>query len=347
MLYSRARKICITLCLALLVVASIFMLMPYGCGGGSSSGGTASGGGDGGSIVTPTPTPSPSSTVSPTPTPTPSTWLSYVNFYRGLALLSSATENTTYDAGCLNHATYMVKNNYVGHSEDPSLPYYTPEGNAAGHNSDVMGTTDITETDMAAIDTWMSGPFHALGIIKPNLLQVGYGAFREAHPGGIQMAAALDINSGAGTLTPTAYPIRFPADGSTTMPILSFQGGESPDPIGAYGYTAPTGPAIMIQLSPGMTTPSVTAHSFSQGGTALNHICFDETNYTNADATAQALGRSILHGLSAIVIMPQSPLTAGTTYSVSITSGGTVNSWTFTTSGTAHGRKSGTKSLFN
>jgi hypothetical protein len=342
MLNLPARKRWVMSLLALVAIALLFPLLHYGCGGGSSSGGSiAGGGGDSGPIVSPTP--SPTSTASPTP----STWLGSVNFYRGLALLPTVTENSTYDAGCLNHATYMVKNNVVGHTEDPSLPYYTPEGATAGTHSDVMGTTDIAYTDQAAVDGWMTGPFHAFGIIGPSLQQVGYGAFREAHPGGLQMAAALDILSGTGPLPATHYPIQFPTNGSTTMPLLSYDGHESPDPIGAYGYTAPTGPPIMIQLSPGMIVPSVTAHTFSQGGTALNHICYDETNYLNSDASQQSLGRDILHGYSGVVIMPQSPLTAGTTYTVSITSGGTAYSWTFTTSGTAHAVKSGSRAIFN
>lgn len=322
--------------LVLLALVSIFPLMQSGCGGGGDGGSV----GGGGSVVTPTATP----TATPTPGPA---WLDYLNQFRDLALLARVTENAVYDDGCSKHATYMVKNNLVAHTEDPALPYYTAAGALAGENSDVMGTTNIDETDEMAIDLWIAGPFHAVSILNPHLQQAGYGAFREAHPGAIQMAAALDVGQGTSALPSAHYPIEFPSNGSTAMPLLSYTGGESPDPIGTYGYSAPSGPAIMIQLGPGTVTPAVTAHSFSQGGAPLEHICYDETNYVTGDAAQQTLGRDILHGASVVVIMPRDPLMVGTTYTASITSGVTTYTWTFTTSTTAHSIRSKGKVIFN
>ena len=58
----------------------------------------------------------------------PENWLEAVNYYRAVAGLPSVTENVTYSDGTWKHARYMVKNDYIGHSEDPANPWYTPEG---------------------------------------------------------------------------------------------------------------------------------------------------------------------------------------------------------------------------
>jgi uncharacterized protein YkwD len=49
-------------------------------------------------------------------------WLSYVNFYRRSAKLPPVTENSVWSEGNKKHAQYMLLNDYVGHTEDPSKP---------------------------------------------------------------------------------------------------------------------------------------------------------------------------------------------------------------------------------
>ena len=67
------------------------------------------------------------SSTSP-PSPPPENWLDAVNYYREMAGLPAVSENTTYSQGDWYHARYMVKNDYIGHSEDPANPWYTVEG---------------------------------------------------------------------------------------------------------------------------------------------------------------------------------------------------------------------------
>jgi hypothetical protein len=83
-------------------------------------------------------------------------------------------------------------------------------------------------------------------------------------------------------------------------------------------------------LGSGSITPNVTASSFRRGSTDLEFCIFDETNYVNSNSSYQDLGRNVLGGRDAIVIMPRDPLTVGETYSASITSNGETYIWSFT-----------------
>ncbi len=272
-----------------------------------------------------------SSIATPTPPPSPAKdWLSYLNKLRGLANLPSISENATFSDGAYKHAKYMVKNDVIAHNEDPSKPFYTTEGNAAAAKSNVMVSSTIQTTDNDALDMWMTGPFHGVGLIDPRLVQSGYGVYREAD-GGWQMAAALDVLRGLASNPPTGitFPIKWPADGKTSW-LTTYDGNESPDPLTACaGYTAPTGAPIYLQLGTGSITPSVASATLTNGGANLPVCVFTETTYTNPEASQQSLGRSVLASRDAIVMIPKAPLTPGS-YTVSITSNGTTHTWSFT-----------------
>jgi hypothetical protein len=248
-----------------------------------------------------------------------------VNLYRGLANLPAVTERTDLSASDAQHAQYMVANDEIGHSEDPAKPGYTAEGDTAAQHSNVAGSSDASAGFGWAIDAWMSGPFHAVGIIDPLLQESGFGI---AHDGGgtLRTAAALDvISSRSGS--PGSYPVVFPADGKA-VPIGQYGGHEGPDPLTSCpGYTAPTGLPLIVQFA---ATPAVTAHTLSRDGTTLDHCLFDETSYANPDAAAQSTGRAVLGGRHAVVIVPKDTLEKGATYQASITSGGQTVSWSFT-----------------
>jgi uncharacterized protein YkwD len=282
-----------------------------------------------------TATPNPTPAVTPTPTGTtipPPDWLSYLNWLRSLGGLPALTENPAWSNGDMLHAQYMVKNDYIGHSEDPDNEWYTPEGAAAAVNSNAMVNTNAATPDTDAIDLWMSGPFHALGIIDPALAITGFGSYRE-EDGGWQMGACLDVLRGLESIPPSVtFPLLWPGEGSI-MPYVEFTGGEWPDPLASCpGYTAPSGPPILIQVGSGDQIPLVTAHSFQQAGTQLDHCIFDETNYANGDPGAQSTGRSVMGMRNAIVLMPKERLEPGLTYTVSVTNNGTAYTWSFTVS---------------
>lgn len=265
----------------------------------------------------------------------PSGWLSYTNHYRILAGLPLVAENSTWSDGCWKHARYMVKNDYVGHWEDPGDEWYTPEGAEAARHSNVVVSSFVDRSDESAIDWWMQAPFHAVAIIDPKLLWVGYGSYREAD-GGWQMGAALDVSRGRiGTPPSTTFPLRWPSPG-IVMPLLAFSGSEYPDPLTSCpGCGPPTGPAILLQLGSGHLTPEVAAHSFSRGDQPLDHCVFDETSYVHPNPSVQDTGRGILDSRDAVVLLPREPLSPGLSYTVSITVDGQTYTWSFVASSTA------------
>lgn len=280
-----------------------------------------------------TPTPEPTLTPSPTPTVQPGPeWLAYVNEFRLLANLPSLSENPAWSYGGVLHSRYMVKEDHITHYENTSSPWYTPEGYDAGRSGNIAVSSSTAATDHFAIDLWMTGPFHAIGVIDPKLAQTGFGSYRE-NIGTWKMGATLDVLRGRGTLPPgTSFPIYFPQDGGQYW-LTRYNGNETPDPLTSCpGYTAPSGPPVMLQLGSGSLTPSVTASSFARGSTPLEHCIFDETNYVNGNSSFQSLGRSVLNSRDAIVLMPRYPLEVGQTYTASITANGAVYTWSFSSS---------------
>jgi len=265
-------------------------------------------------------------------------WLDSLNHYRATAGLPPVTENTAWSRGDRDHAVYIVKNEVLQHSEDPDSDWYTPEGQTAAHQSNLFNSDQLDDTDSCILDTWMQSPFHAVGVLDPRLVQVGFGSYREAD-GDLQTGAALNVLAGLDQTVKASYPVFWPCEGAT-VPI-NFHWGGYPNPLtGCPGYSVPSGLPLIIQIGPGNLTPVVSASSFTHDGRPLEHCVFDETTYNNPDRTQQKLGRSILGARNAIVLIPRSPLAAGATYTASITVNGQTHTWTFSTSSTALARES-------
>ncbi|MGH2538334.1 MAG: hypothetical protein ACRDHL_13140, partial [Candidatus Promineifilaceae bacterium] len=287
-------------------------------------------------FLAPTLTPSPTATASPSPTLLPGpAWLARLNALRLLMGLGVLVEEPAWSNGDWLHSRYMVKTDTVGHSEDPSSPWYTPEGDEAAGEGNVFVSSDAGASDDTALDWWLSAPFHAVALLDPQLVATGYGAYRESD-GGWQMGATVDVGRGHGPLPPGAtFPLPYPAAGSQTA-LLEFGGYEWPDPLASCpGYSAPAGLPLLLQLGDGSLNPAVSSHSLTQGGQELPSCRFDETDYFNPDGGAQSVGRVILNSRDAVVIIPRDPLTPGVSYTASVTAGGQTFSWSFSVSAAA------------
>jgi uncharacterized protein YkwD len=260
--------------------------------------------------------------------PSEEDWLSYLNSYRHMANLPPVTYNDAWNQGSFYHSRYMVKNNIMTHYEDPNNPYFTIEGDQAGRSGNLAGSFNHETDDRFSIDTWMQAPFHAVSILDPTLLSVGYGSYRE-NGSGLQMGATLDVLRGRGEIPgEVEFPIMWPGDGKTVY--INHHWGEYPSPLTSCpGYQAPTGLPIILQLGSGNQTPLVTGHSFLVGNTSLEHCVFDETSYENPNNTDRILGRAILSARNAIVLIPREPLQPGTSYTVSITTNNQTYTWSF------------------
>lgn len=255
-------------------------------------------------------------------------WLAYLNDMRGLAGLPYLTENNDWSLGCEQHSRYMVLNDLMEHHEDPDNPWYTTAGDSAAGNSNLMMSSSIDRPETYPIDLWLSGPFHGLGLLDPELQRTGFGLYREA-VGDWEFAACLDVLRGLGPLpAEVSFPIMWPGPGQQ-MPYTAYYGGEFPDPLSACpGYDTPSGPPIYLQLGSGSVTPDVSASSFTHNGQPLEHCLYDEVSYSGE---YQSLARSVLNSRDAVILIPRAPLVEGGRYTVSITANGQRHTWSFTT----------------
>jgi uncharacterized protein YkwD len=160
----------------------------------------------------------------------------------------------------------------------------------------------------------------------------GYGEWRE-NIGTFHFGATLDVlrgRSAEGAMP--RFPVRYP-EMDTVFPLRSYDGGEVPDPLtSCSGYSAPTGPPLVLVLGAGDVTPKVTAATVTDAaGTVLPSCWFDQTNYRNGNRSAQDTGRAVLGMRSAVIVMPRSPLAFDTRYTVRIVNDGTAHTWSFRT----------------
>jgi uncharacterized protein YkwD len=269
-------------------------------------------------------------------------WLDPLNRYRKRVGLAPVTENPRLSHGDYLHSRYIVKNfgtrlaarENIGiemHLEDPSKPWYSTEGAAAGRAGDVdeMYNPRGISRSSWAIDNWMQSPFHRLPILNPHLRSVGYGYYCD----GPVCVASLNLNSDVDPVlpapSPLAAPIEYPPDGAS-IAMNSFVG-EWPDPLAACpGYSLPAGYPITIQLG-SMVNPGITRISFKRtapSAAALEACAFDGNTYINPDPGTEKMIRNQLINFGAIVIMPRAPLTRGT-YEVAVFAGGREYSWSF------------------
>ena len=260
---------------------------------------------------------------------TPATdWLSVLNAYRKSAGVQPVSENPSYSAGDVKHARYMVENGVIQHSEDTGNPWYTPEGDDAAHKSNLQ-TSNAPKNQVDAVDEWMTGPFHAVGLLDPGLSTSGYGEFTDSSAPAV-WGAGLNVLAGLGSPPPgQQFPVLWPGSGAST-PLTTYDGGESPDPLSSCpGLSVPAGAPIIVQFGQGVST-SVTAASLTEEGSAVPVCVFDAGTYANPDASGQSLGRAVLAQRGAVVMIPSRPLhLLGTHYTASLTVNGATTTWSF------------------
>jgi hypothetical protein len=275
------------------------------------------------------------------PAPAPAggpTWLRYFNGLRALGGLAAASEEPAWSDGNAKHAAYAVQNNVLAHFEDPALPGYTPEGDAAARNSVLhMSYGCASGQPLAlpepngfdAIDELITAPFHGISMLHPQLARTGFGQYLEVEARGrgecYDYAAGLDVLRGRGD---GDFGVAlWPGDGASSH-LLQYSGGEFPDPLSPCGYTAPTGAPIYLQTG-SFREPAVAVTTLLRDGQPVEHCLLSATAYTNPDSYMQELGRDILRAQGAVVLMPREPLRPGSTYSVQIDADGRGYRWSF------------------
>src|SRR5665213_2136962 len=241
-------------------------------------------------------------------------WLDEINRYRTAAGLSAATDNTAWDAGIIDHLSYLANtppSYYTGpyqslHTENPSSPYYTAAGAQEAGASDLYdGAVGWSPTQF--IDGWLAAPFHAVGMLRPALQQVAF----DSNP--TTGDAGLDVISGLTGSSTTSSPVLYPGPGVTTH-LTSF-GGEYPDPLQTCGWSGDSVGLPLIALLPSAPTSGLTAMLTGPDGTespAAGNLCVvDENTYMSTDPVYGPTGLSILQADKAVFLIPRTPLADG------------------------------------
>jgi hypothetical protein len=248
--------------------------------------------------------------------PADADWLTTVNYYRAMAGLGSVTANAEWSAGAYNHSCYMLYNT-IAHDEVPGNPGYTPEGDAAGNAGNVAVSSAFGVSARTHIELWMTGPFHAIGVLRHNLAQVGFGKCDSNATSPWKSGATLDVLRGL-TYTPRpSTPILFPGNGTTTS--LDAFVTEYPDPTSFCGWTGGAGlPVIaMMPEAVGAVSGSIS------GPNGPLETCTLSAGNTNG------IAQSILNGDNAVIVMPRRKLEPGT-YTVNVNTQARAVSWSFT-----------------
>ena len=278
--------------------------------------------------------------ASPQGSPVPSNWLLAFNYYRTMAGLPDVSEDTvtedppgsgfTWSEGGVLHSKWMVKNQTIAHDEPNDSPFRTEAGDLAGQNGNVMISGNIDLAARKAIESWITAPFHAIGMLDPFLLTTGFGEYSE---GGdtYKYGATVDVLRGRdATPAPETWPVMFPGDG-TTVHLDRYPGGEQPDPLAPVNgacnsLDAPTGLPIYLLTDDEEEYQSAT---FMRGTTNLSFCAYDDDGYSGSEPGDGGMGPR-----NAIFLIPTNPLTSERQFHVSITTNQDTYSWSFETGDT-------------
>jgi hypothetical protein len=246
-------------------------------------------------------------------------WLEIVNTYRTMSGLNPVVGNAVWAQEAVNHSCYMLLND-IAHDEIPGRPGYTPGGDVAGNSGNVAVSGSTAANARSHIDLWMTGPFHAIGILRHNLTTTAYGECESETTLRWKSGATLDVLRGLASGIPRpAQPVVFPGNGST-VPLDRFVT-ESPNPVTLCGWTGTAGLPLIAMM------PSTvrSANSSLVGPNGPVETCTLHGGNTGGNATAQA----ILNGDNAVVVMPRDVLADGQ-YTATVESDGGFATWTFT-----------------
>jgi Cysteine-rich secretory protein family len=245
-------------------------------------------------------------------------WLGVVNTYRAMSGLAPITGNNEWSAQDYDHSCYMLLNG-MSHDETPGLPGYTPGGDLAGNKGNVAVSSSVSATARSHIELWMTGPFHTIGILRPNLTSSGFGMC--ANPDATlrwHSGATLDVIRGLdSSVTRPSTPIVFPGNGATVR--MSTFIAETPSPVAMCGWSGAAGLPLIAMMPSDVTA----ANSTLTGPNGPIATCTLQKGNVS-DGTA----RAILDGDNAVIVMPRDPLADGA-YTATVNSNGGSITWSF------------------
>ena len=223
--------------------------------------------------------------------------LEKINATRRLAGLQPVELDEALSRACRLHAQYLVTNRdnpkvqgLGAHVERQELPGYTPEGSKAADSSDIFWGKDIT----GSVDIWMGGLYHRIPFLRPNLKRIGLGYEGEI--------VVVDVISGV--VGSDADSVAYPADGQLNVPTEF--GGDTPNPL-PKDAPRPAGFPITLLFPLVAKVEGVKAELIDLQGAKI------EFHLSDPERPATSFPQQ-----STICLIPIKPLSAKTTYLVSI-----------------------------
>ena len=251
-------------------------------------------------------------------------WLGVVNAYRAMSGLGPVREDARWSAQGRDHSCYMLRNG-MSHDEVPGAPGYTAGGDEAGNSGNVAVSSNVAASARSHIDLWMTGPFHAIGILRAGLRTTGFGLCADPTTNPWRSGATLDVIRGIDPgVTRPGSPVVFPGPGATVRMGAFIT--ESPDPVAMCGWTGTPAGLPLIAVMPARTR---TATATLEGPNGPVEICV-----LHAGNTPDAHARAILAADDAVVVVPRVRLAPGT-YHATVTAGAAVADWSFSIDPTA------------
>lgn len=265
-------------------------------------------------------------------------WLSTLNAYRVSSGVSPVKENERLSKASQSHADYLASTDtryLVGkyqnlHKENPDSPYASRDGATVG-----AGVVAWTNGKYAsAVDNLMAAPFHAIGLLRENLVDVGFGTSisNENSFGAGTRITNIAVLSGLRN-QPRKKVILFPGPNFVTH--LNSFAGESPEPREACGtqFTEFYGLPIFASLLHRPASDLKVSLTTSDGKilTEGQELCVvTENNFLSTDLIYGPAGKSIIRAEHLVLIIPREALSEGK-QDVQITeTGRPVLQWSFT-----------------
>lgn len=257
--------------------------------------------------------------------------LAVLNELRALSGLAPVSEDANMADGARRHSEYMVRTGTMTHHEDPDSRWYSVQGDLAARQSNLAVFGDSSATERDAVELLMVSPFHGIAFVDPALSSSGAGSFHDDDADRYGTGFTINVNGGRTATAPSDFPVMWPGHQST-VDLLTYPGGEYPDPLGpCEGYAAPTGTPLLLLFDTDQEL--IDARFTDDLGHGLEACAFDRHSYTNPDPAAQDVGRQALASRNAAVVIPRAPLEQDRRYHVEVaTSAGDVR-WSFTTGG--------------
>jgi hypothetical protein len=243
-----------------------------------------------------------------------------VNLHRAKAGLEVTRLTPALSRACDLHALYLAKNEpkgLSGHEEDPKGLGYTEEGARAGKRS-VIAPFNPHESVLDATESLMATLYHRVSMLQPGLSEIGAGwAYRKDGLGYL----VIDVGSTDLKVDPKVYPIVYPPNGQTDVPVEFGLGSrETPNPLPDGVQTA--GYPVTIQFPERSRRLEVEARLL-QG--TLELACHVSTPDKPARADTPQPG--------VVCLIPKEKLRPSTSYTVRVKerTTGLEREWTFTT----------------